>query len=56
MTLARFLIALAALALVAWLWSPIAMLVIVASALIGYGLCELIGEGGERFFIGDGHR
>jgi hypothetical protein len=48
------LIALVALALLALLWSPIAALVIVMTALIGYGLCELIGEGGERFFSGSG--
>jgi hypothetical protein len=54
MTLARSLIALAALALVAWLWSPIATLAIVVLALVGYGLCELVGEGGERFFTGSG--
>jgi hypothetical protein len=33
------------------------MLVIVALALVGYCLCELIGVGGERFFNGSGtHR
>lgn len=47
----------AALALVAFAWSLIAMLVIVALALLGYWLCELIGVGGERFFSGGGaHR
>lgn len=54
MTLGRPLIALVALVLVALLWSPIAALAIVVIALVGYGLCELIGEGGERFFIGSG--
>jgi hypothetical protein len=52
MTLGRPLIALVALALLAVLWSPIAALVIVTAALVGYALCELIGEGGERFFSG----
>jgi hypothetical protein len=56
MTHGPLVIALAALAIIAVAWSPIAAVVIVVLVLVGYGLCKLIGEGGERFFTGSGHR
>jgi hypothetical protein len=57
MALRLFTFVVVALALVAVAWSTVAMLVIVALALLGYWLYELIGVGGERFFSGsDTHR
>jgi hypothetical protein len=57
MALGLFMSVVVALALLAFVWSTTAMLVIVALALVGYWLCELTGVGGERFFNGGGtHR
>jgi hypothetical protein len=57
MALGLFALLVVVLALIAFGWSMIAMLVIVALALLGHWLYELIGVGGERFFGGDGtHR
>lgn len=57
MALGLFTVVVVALALLALVWSTIAMLVMVALALLGYWLYELIGVGGERFFSGGGtHR
>jgi hypothetical protein len=57
MALGLFTSVVVALALLAFVWSTIATLVIVALALLGWWLCELIGVGGERFFNGGGtHR
>jgi hypothetical protein len=57
MALGLFTSVVVALALLAFAWSTTAMLVVVALALVGYWLCELIGVGGERFFNGGGtHR
>lgn len=57
MALELFMPAVVALALIGFAWSPIAVLVIVALAVLGHFLCQLIGVGGERFFSGsDPHR
>jgi hypothetical protein len=57
MALGSFTLVVAALVLLAFVWSTIAMLVIVAVSLLGYWLYELVGVGGERFFSGSGpHR
>lgn len=52
MALAPLIVVVAVLAIIAVVWSPIAVLAIVVVVLAGRLLCGLIGPCGERFFIG----